>query len=51
MRVLRPEIGGCESVDVGGSIDSVGAVFEVGLDRVVFVLACDLDDTVDGDLL
>ena len=26
-------------------------MFEVGLHRVVFVLACDLDDTVDGDLL
>ena len=51
MGVTRPEIGGGEPVDVGRGVDSIGAMFEVGLDRVIFVFACDLDNAVDGDFL
>ena len=49
--VLRPEIGSCKAIDVGRSVDSVSAVFEIGLDRVVFVFACDFNDAVDGNFL
>ena len=48
--VLGPQVGACESVDVGG-LDCVGAVLEVGADWVVGVFLSDFDDTVDGNFL